>query len=329
MVQSAEGDTPTRLRALLAQGRYQDVLDLHRAESALGSSSPGVALAVATAATRLGFLTDGETLASDALSRFRNRVDDDGQMRCLNLLGAIAYERGRLDDASFRFAASLDFGRRLNDIQSTARASNNLASVAFLRGRVEESRSLFREALLSYQRLGDRRGIAETHHNLGIVARETGQIEEAGREAEEAVRHAAVTSDPALAALATVGQAETAVADGEFALAAERLDRSEKLAAQAGDEVGVAETNRVRAELALLQGDPVRALEIALAGRATAERFSSTQLQGECAALGMRAARRLGRSAQAAGLFAEAERLFLALGAVLHLERLRLEPSHD
>ena len=330
MVQSADEDLPSRLRALLAEGRYREVLDLHRHDSASNlPPQPGVALVVATAATRLGGLVEAEALASDALGRFRQRADDDGQMRCLNLLGAIAYERGQLDEASSRFAASLDLGRRLDDLQSTARASNNLASVAYLRGRVEESRGLFREAQLAYQRLGDRRGLAETYHNLGIVARESAELEDAGHNAEQAVRHAELARDPALMALAMAGQAETAVADGEFDLASEELDRSKALAVQAGDEVGVAETNRVRSELCLNRGEPALALQTAEWGRATAERFGSTQLQGECAALAMRAARALGRTAEAVRLHAEAERLFIGLGAVLHLQRLRQDPIHQ
>jgi tetratricopeptide (TPR) repeat protein len=286
------------------------------------SLPPAEALAVATAATRLGSLETGESLATSALGGFRQRADDDGRMRCLNLLGAIAYERGSLDDASERFASSLDLSRGLADLQSTARASNNLGSVAYLRGRVEESRSLFREALLAYQRLGDRRGLAETYHNLGIVARESGEIEDATRAAEQAVRHAQVSRDPALIALAMTGKAETAIADGVLEVTREDLDRAEEFAVQAGDELGAGEVNRVRAIRWLRLGELERALEAAMSARATAQRFGSTQIQGECAALAARAARRLGRTEQATGLFGEAQRLFHSLGAVLHLARL-------
>src|ERR1043166_6844023 len=323
-----ERDLVTDLKALLAQGRYREVLERygpHRTGAA--PPPPAVALAVATAATRLGSLDTGEDLAGSALRGFRQRADDDGRMRCLNLLGAIAFERGSLDEASARYSSSLDLSRALSDLQSWARASNNLAIVAYLRGRIEESRSLFREALLAYQRLGDRRGLAETHHNLGIVAREAGELEEAARATELGTRHAVQVGDPALLALTTTGQAETALADGALAVAREALDRAERLAREAGDEVGVAEVERVRALCWLRQGEPMRALEAAERGRALAERYQSTQIQGECAALVSTAARLLGRRAEAAQRFAEAERLFVGLGAVLHLERLRAE-SH-
>jgi hypothetical protein len=82
---------------------------------------------------------------------------------------------------------------------------------------------------------------------------------------------------------------------------------------------------RVRALGWLRSGQPVRALEAAERGRELAERFQSAQIQGECAALAATAARALGRLEEATRRFAEAERLFVGLGAVLHLERLRGE----
>lgn len=324
MIQPIDADPVTGLRALLSQGRYREVLDLYAGAAARDTPlPPAVALAVATAATRLGSLTEGESLATSALGGFRQQADDDGRMRCLNLLGAIAFERGSLDDATGQFTSSLDLSRSLADLQYTARASNNLGSVAYLRGHVEESRSLFREALLAYLRLGDRRGMAETYHNLGIVARENGEMEDATRAAERAVRHARLAGDPALIALAMTGKADTAVADGAFEVAREDLDLAEELAVKAGDEVGAGEVNRVRAARWLRLGDPERALAAAKLGRATAERFGSTQIQGECAALASRAARLLQRTEEAAGFSVEAERLFQSLGAILHLARLR------
>ena len=83
-------------------------------------------------------------------------------MRATNLAGAIAFERGQLDEAERAFGEALELARRLGDRLIEARASNNLASVAHLRGRPEAALSLYRGALLSYQRLGDRRGAAET-----------------------------------------------------------------------------------------------------------------------------------------------------------------------
>ncbi len=312
------------LRDLLARGRYQEVLDRFPPESLADMPSrPHVSLGVATAATRLGSLDQGDRLAASALEAFRLRVDDDGRMRCLNLLGAIAYERGHFDDAAAAFAGSLDLSRTLNDLTSWARASNNLGSVALQQGRLDESVSLYREVMLAYQRLGDRRGLAEASHNLGVASRELGRLAEAERFGEQAVDHAVLVGEPALTALALAGQAETAVARGRFAVAMEALDRAERLAAQAGDELGVAEVERVRAERWLRLDDAGRAAAAAESARAVAQRFGSKQLEAESAAIAMRAYLRLGRTQEAAERRAEAESLFTSLGGVLHLARLR------
>lgn len=318
-----------QLRDLLATGRYQEVLNRFPPDSVEDAADrPHVALGVATAATRLGALDHGARLAGHALDGFRLRVDDDGRMRCLNLLGAIAYERGRFEEASKAFAAALDLSRTLGDLQSWARASNNLASVALQQGRLDESAGLYREVMMAYQRLGDRRGLAEASHNLGVACRELGQLPEAERFGEQAVRHAELVGDAALMALAVTGHAETAVARGAMAVAGEALDRAARLAREAGDQVGAAETDRVRAERWLWLGETERARDAAESGRAVAEKFGSAQIQGECAALAMRAYQRLGQREMEEVRRAEAERLFTFLGAVLHLSRLSA-PGQD
>ena len=318
---SAHPDVLRELRGLLAGGRFREVLDRHRA-GGLGAALPEAGLAVATAATRLGELDQAIGLAQDALGRFRTRADEDGRMRTLNLLGAIAFERGDLELASQRFAESLALARALGDRLVTGRALNNLASVVHLRGDAESALSYYREALLVYQQLGDRRGAAETYHNLGLVFRESGVIAEAGRAAEHAVRHATLVGDPGLMGLVITGRAEVALAEGDTEVAEEALDRADQLADRADDTVGRAEVRRVRALVALGKGEFERALAQALEARERAEAVGSTLLQAESVAVAADANRRLGRPAEADRLQTEARRLFSALGALAHLRRL-------
>ena len=319
----SDADPIRDLRALLAQGRYQDVLARYPVSER--QREPALTLGVATAATRLGQLAAGENLAGAALGEFRARADDDGRMRTLNLLGAIMFERGRLADAGRYWAEALDIGRALGDTQLVARASNNLASALDLEGRTEVARSRYREALLAYQRMADRRGLAETCYNLAIVCRLEGDLEGAEDFGAEAVRHADVVGDAVLLALMTVGRAETMLERREFALAAEALDRAGRLAREAADELGQADVLRVRAERWLRVGEPGRALDAARAGRQIAAGHQSALLEGECAAIEARAAARLGRVDGVATARALAERIFTELGATLHLDRLRGE----
>ncbi len=104
------------LRDLIAGGRYRDALDAFRsAERAGVRDEPEAVLLAATAATRLGELEAGASLAGAALESFRARTDDDGRMRVMNLLGAIAFERGDLTRAEERFDEALRMAEQTRD----------------------------------------------------------------------------------------------------------------------------------------------------------------------------------------------------------------------
>ena len=320
---ASDSDPANSLRTLLAQGGYQDVLDRYAILAAGGAPhEPAIAISVAIAATRLGHLDEGESLATEAQSGFRRRADDDGRLRALNLLGAIAYERGDLERAVERWTGALELARALGDGLFVARAANNLAITHHLSARVDIARSLYREAMLAYQRLADRRGLAESNHNLAITCRVDGQTALAANLNIEAVRHAEAVGDPVLLALMLVGRAETHLEQSEDALAEDGLNRAERLCQTANDELDLAEVARVRAELELKRDRPAAALDRAERGRSIAERHGSRLLQGECAAAASQAMNRLGRADEASRYRSEAEGLFRRLGATLYLERL-------
>lgn len=319
-------DSAQALRALLAAGRFQDALELHRG---LGDQPDArredVQLLAATAATRLGELDLGTSLADQALQLYRRRGDRDGRMRSLNLLGAIHFERGNMAEAEQRFAEALRLGRQLGDSMMLARACNNLASVAQLQGRSDDAAELYRGALLAYQRLGDRRGMAETYHNLGIVYRWAGEWREAEDAANDAVRHADVVGEPSLLALVLTGRAELSVERGDPALAQRELGRAGRLAREASDTIGAAEVVRVEALAALRQDNWQLALDQAETARSVALAHGSTQLAAECAGIAARALRKLGRVEEANNRRSHAEQGFRELGATILLERLDLE----
>jgi len=289
------------------------------------TADPGTVLRDATAAMRQGNLPGAAALAGAAATRFRARGDADGRMRSENLLGAVAFETGQVREAEGYFGTALELAHGLDDSLMTARASNNLASVAHLTGRPEVALSLYRTALLSYQRLGDRRGMAETSHNLGIAFRQLGQWTDAERAAEEAVRHAEVSEDVALRALALVGLAELHLELRAWPLADRAIDRAAALSAEGHDPVGVAEAGRLRALFHLGRGDAGAALRDALAARAEAHELGSALLEAECTMVAARAARALGQEAQAEELRAGAEASLMRLGAAGLLERLTNE----
>jgi len=309
-------DPSRELRQLVGEGRYREALDAHaRASTPPGRGRPDIELLAATAATRLGEFGVGVTLAESAVGQFRARADSDGRMRAMNLLGAIAFEQGRLEDAERCFGEALEQARLLDDTQMEAHASNNLASVAHLRNNPDLALSLYRSALLAYQRLGDRRGTAQTHHNLGLAFRQRQDWADAESSALQAVRHAEELGERTLLALAVTGRAELHLDRGELEVARRELTRARRLSAEAGDEVGDAEVDRLEALLALREGRNDAALELAGHGRTIAARLGILQLQAECAGAAAVALRRLQRLDEAGKLSAEAIRIFERLGA--------------
>lgn len=314
-------DPARELRGLLATGRFREALDVYR-RIGTGASRPETALLAATAATRLGELSEARELAREAERQYAARADADGRMRTSNLLGAIAFENGNLVEAEAAFGRALELSRELEDGLMAARTSNNLASVAHLRGNTDRALSLYRAALLEYQRLGDHRGTAETYHNLGLTFRELAVRLDSDSASAEAVRHAELVGERSLLALAVVGRAECHLDAGEPEVAALEVERAASLAGAAGDEIGGAEAGRLRARIAMAEGEAAHALDAAETARATAARIGSLLLQGECAALAAAALERLDRPSEAAARKNEAAGIFRRLGAKRLLERL-------
>jgi tetratricopeptide (TPR) repeat protein len=312
------------LRALLSAGRFSEALEQHRrVEDAPGARRPEARLLAATAAMRIGDLDSAERLGTLALAQFTQRADNDGRMRAANLLGALHFERGELEQAERSFGEARRLARTLDDTLLGARASNNLASVAHLRGQPEMALMLYREALLGYQRLGDRRGTAETYHNLGLSFRQIAAWNDAEAAATQALRHAEIVGERSLLALAIMGRAELELERGEHAVARRELERAARLAAEAGDELGRAEGERLMALLALREGDPGAALQQAERGRATAMDLGSALLAAECAAVAALALQRLGRLEPAEERRVEAMTGFERLGATVLAARLQ------
>jgi tetratricopeptide (TPR) repeat protein len=311
-------DDPVReLRRLVDAGHFREAVEAYHTATDPGwRQNPETQLLAATSATRLGDFRTAAPLAESAESRFRAHADTDGRMRATNLLGALAWEQGRLTEAERHFDEVLRLAHELRDSLRAAWASNNLASLAQLGDRPDSAMSLYRSALISYQRLGDRRGMAETHHNLGLVFRQMERWQDAEEAEEQAVRLAEGTDDPALQALTLTGRAELYLARGELARAKQDASLARRLAGSGEDTVGGAEAGRLLALVALAAGDLQNALEEAEAAWSTAERHGSALLQGECAAATARVLLALGRTAEAERHRDEARELFQRLGAV-------------
>ena len=175
---------------------------------------------------------------------------------------------------------------------------------------------------LAYQRLGDRRGAAESYHNLGLIFRQLGDWRNADDATATALRHAELVGERGLLALAATGRAELMVERAQLGQARQELDRAGRWAAEAGDEIGVAEVLRVRALAALRGRDYEEAFAKAEAGRAAALECGAALIAAECCGIAALSLLALHRTNEAMARRAAAEAGFKALGAVTLLERL-------
>jgi predicted ATPase/DNA-binding SARP family transcriptional activator len=125
-----------------------------------------------------------EQLAGEARSLYLAAGDVDGEAGSTIILGHVAINRGRYDDARRYFERV-----RLLALQpvDSALAALNLGSVAHMAGNIAEAERHYAEAREYYASLGDRYGVALSRHLSGILVAEAGRYDEAAARLREAL----------------------------------------------------------------------------------------------------------------------------------------------
>lgn len=311
------------LRGLVQSGRFREAL-AHYFESAdaTGSATPESRLLAAQAAARIGEFEVSARLTTSARAAFESADDVDGLLEATNLLGAIAYERGKIKDADKHFTAVADLAERHGRARFTARGANNLGNVAGLRGEPGIACGYYQRALEVFEMLGDTRGVAETCHNLALELHKAG-AQAAAREANQrAVESAELVGESGLRALTLLGRAELRIACGALEDAREDIVRAERLACDEGHEPHRLEAERLLAVIALRSGDPAEAHRRAALVQARATDAQLAVLAAEARSLAALALKALGRHTEAVASRDVATVALRALGASGHLARL-------
>lgn len=309
------------LRDLVEDSRFREALSLFLewSESSI-ELTPDSQLLAAHAATRIGEFGLATRLAGMAQPEFRALGNEIAVIDCANLLGAVAFLQGNIEEAETQFRSVMQLAERAGCLRFIARAGNNLANVAHLRGQQDLAAAYYRRALDAYQGIGHERGIIETLHNLALSHAEAGRFDEALCASARAVDAAERLGAGGLVALTLLGRAELLIASEEFEQATADLERARLLAWLEGSEPHVLESERLAALLALRRGSPdqahVRAEQVRIratdAGCALIAAESAT-----IAALALKADRRLREAAVANDL---AVASLVALGAAGRLE---------
>ena len=213
----------SRAADLLSEARRQDRTQPLEAamaayELAIAEAEREPAPAVlAEALRRLAILRGRADQAEDARALCRHSVQVARQIgdplleaEALNTLGGLELTTGLLQDARDAFLFALACARDNREVK--ARVEQNLGILANIEGNFDEAVRWYERSLEACREGADEHGCAIAYHNLGMVSADR----EAWRAAEDYFRQsreiAGRTSDPYLAALCLVNQAEVDVA---------------------------------------------------------------------------------------------------------------------
>ncbi|HET9386408.1 MAG TPA: tetratricopeptide repeat protein [Gemmatimonadales bacterium] len=236
-------------------GKYAELLAYleQRSRDELEESAM-LTLLLGIAHSRLGRLEVGQQWAMVAQLRARSLKDRMMEVRALNVCGAIALERGGIDEATYFFTRAQEEASDDNDMATVGRCSNNLGIIANMQGDYKRAVIQYTRAIASYEQANFARGVAEARHNLGISCRAQGRLDKAVETANQAIQEAQRLNDQQLTAQAIAGLAEIHVARGEADLALTTVEQAIATHRALKDPVREAEDLRIKAGAVALQG---------------------------------------------------------------------------
>ena len=236
-------------------GRYAELLTYleQRSKDELEESAI-LTLLLGIAHSRLGRLEVGQQWAMVAQLRARSLKDRMMEVRALNVCGAIALERGGIDEATYFFTRAQEEASDDNDQATVGRCSNNLGVIANMQGDYRRAVIAYTRAIAAYEQANFSRGVAEARHNLGMVCRAQGQLDRALEMAQIAIREAEQLGDQQLTAQAIAGLAEIHVTRGEADQAMAAIARAVATHRELKDPVREAEDLRIKAGALALAG---------------------------------------------------------------------------
>ena len=238
-------------------GRYAELLTYleQRSKDDLEESAL-LTLLLGIAHSRLGRLEVGQQWAMVAQLRARSLKDRMMEVRALNVCGAIALERGGIDEATYFFTRAQEEATDDNDMATVGRCANNLGVIANMQGDYKRAVVAYTRAIAAYEQAHFARGVAESRHNLGMVCRAQGRLDRALEIAQIAIDEAQGLGDKQLTAQAVAGLAEIHVTRGERDLAMAAIERAIATHRELKDPVREAEDLRIKAGALSLNGGP-------------------------------------------------------------------------
>ena len=277
--------------------------------------SPALTLLLAEAQLRTGDLEAAYSALVPLVPLLARHADSELYRRAVNMLGAAAFELGRMTEAEQRFEEALSLANGGGDSVALGRATNNLGMIAHIRGQYDRALAHYQLAVPAYQRIGFTAGLAETHHNMALAMRELGQLDSADKQERRAIEFAREAGNGRMLAIAHVGRAELALRRGEPAVAQAGARLGARQYASIPDAIGEADALRLMGAACTALGE-THAASVSLERAVTLARaHGSTLVEAESHEELARLQLALGHWRAAEDEVQEARRLYRQLGA--------------
>jgi tetratricopeptide (TPR) repeat protein len=190
----------------------------------VGSVLRGLALA----ARNQGDLAAAEAALTERLAIFQTLHDRQGIVLTQLMLGNLAGIDGRYDEAEKQLLSGIDAARLLQPTM-VAYGLNKLQMVYFFSGRFEDARAPLAEEGLLCDETGFIFGVARNKVSQGLLYLHQGRYREANEEGEKTVSLGQENVLNNFTCEALVLLAQTEIATGNYLVAKERLQESDKL----------------------------------------------------------------------------------------------------
>ena len=199
----------------------------------------------------------------------------------LNVLAAVRWRQGDLDEAERLFHEALQRGTSTNDPRLQVDVMTNLGSLAKIRGDFREALRCYEEALAQGRLHSLLDNILGTLNNLGIANLALGRLDAAEDAFTEALTIANALGGLSIRIQLEVNCASLQIEKGDFVEAKRRCDRAMKLAAHLGDSRANAEGEKVYGIIARETGDLAAAETHLARARETASAVNDLELEGD------------------------------------------------
>jgi len=222
-------------------------------------------------------LSDGiDALDLDAFARATRELPSSRELGTAHyVLGVVAKHQARYADATRHMVAALGEFRKVERLASVAVALDQLGSLSSRQAQPERALEFYREAEATLRSIGRLAGAAVSRVNAALILKSLGQYAEARAQIEDAIRLFATEGQPKSQAHSLVTLAELHLVEGDGVALRRCLDEAQRILERVDYPVARVALEIVRAEVALLERQPERALRYIEAGRTMNERLGA------------------------------------------------------